>query len=215
MNQFSDLDGLGMRRRHGSSVADMTNGALISTTGAGSRKVPAGVTSIDIEIWGGGGSGGGSNGTNDSGGGGSGAYSKLDNESVTPGDTISYSIGAGGASVAGNTIGNNGGDTTCNAATAGGGVGGAIITTGGAGGSASGGDINTSGNAGQNAPDSTHGGAGGSAPNGGAGGTGAVNEGAVAQAGVAPGGGGGGGENDSAPNLLGAAGANGGIKFSW
>jgi hypothetical protein len=57
-------------------VDDMTNGALVTTSG--SLKVPAGVTQIDIEIWGGGGGGGGGSTAVAIGGGGAGggAYCK-------------------------------------------------------------------------------------------------------------------------------------------
>ena len=86
--------------------------------------VPAGVTSLAIECWGAGGSGGGSNlphsGANAGagGGGGGGAYSKKNTLAVSPGDVISYRVGAGGAAitqpasnVANSANGNAGGDS--------------------------------------------------------------------------------------------------------
>src|SRR4051812_25043095 len=58
--------------------------------------IPAGVTSITVEIWGAGGAGGGSqNNTKGGGGGGGGAYSSKV-ITVIPGQTITYSVGTGG-----------------------------------------------------------------------------------------------------------------------
>ena len=48
--------------------------------------------------------------------GGAGGYSKITNLSLTPGNTVTYAIGAGGASVTLNTLGVNGGDTYFNGA---------------------------------------------------------------------------------------------------
>jgi hypothetical protein len=59
--------------------------------------VPTGVTSIDIEAWGGGGAGGGATGQNSSGGGGAGGgYVKKTAYPVTPGNTYTVYVGAGG-----------------------------------------------------------------------------------------------------------------------
>ncbi|WP_339703600.1 PKD-like domain-containing protein [Algoriphagus aquimarinus] len=67
----------------------------LTTTGAGSFTVPAGVTSITVEVWGGGGRGGSKNGSNGAAaGGGGGAYSRSV-LTVTPGQTIDYSVGFG------------------------------------------------------------------------------------------------------------------------
>jgi hypothetical protein len=57
--------------------------------------VPAGVTALQIAAWGGGGGGGGSAGALAGGGGGSGAYVKAV-VSVTPGDTLTVVVAAGG-----------------------------------------------------------------------------------------------------------------------
>lgn len=67
----------------------------ITTTGAGSFTVPAGVTSIYVECWGGGGAGGSRTNSGRSGGGAGGAYA-ASTLTVTPGATISYSVGNGG-----------------------------------------------------------------------------------------------------------------------
>lgn len=68
--------------------------------------VPANVTTITVELWGGG-AGGGTGGTTARGGGGGGAYTRAV-IAVTPGSTINYSIGTAG------TTGNNGGNTIFN-----------------------------------------------------------------------------------------------------
>lgn len=102
---------------------------------------PAGVTSVDVEVWGGGGAGGGQNSNSDGGGGGGGgAYSKVLGIAVTPGNTYTVTVGAGGVGVAGGTGGSGGDSYFINAATilAKGGTGGAPSTgtppAGGAGG---------------------------------------------------------------------------------
>ncbi|MCK7588990.1 T9SS sorting signal type C domain-containing protein [Subsaxibacter sp. CAU 1640] len=70
----------------------------VNTTGAGSFTVPAGVTSLNLQAWGGGGAGGGTNSNNARGGGGGagGTYAGL-TLAVTPGQNINYFVGAGGA----------------------------------------------------------------------------------------------------------------------
>lgn len=104
---------------------------------------PAGVTSVDVEVWGGGGAGGGQNSTSDGGGGGGGgAYSKVIGVAVTPGNTYTVTVGAGGAGVSGGTGGSGGDSYFINVTTvlAKGGTGGARSTgtppAGGAGGAA-------------------------------------------------------------------------------
>ena len=82
---------------------------VITSTGSGTFTVPNGVTKVSIMAVG---AGAGSGTTaalgagQVTGGGGAGAVGILNNLSVTPGQTITYNVGAGGA---GN---NNGGDTT-------------------------------------------------------------------------------------------------------
>ncbi|HRP18041.1 MAG TPA: hypothetical protein PL128_08600, partial [Ginsengibacter sp.] len=174
---------------------------------SGHFKVPAGVTSITIESWGGGGAGGGSNNANPGGGGGGGAYTKVTGYSVTPGDSIAVVVGAGGVGVSkGN--GGNGGDSyigsyICRAS---GGAGGRLNGTGGVGGNAYG--TYYGGN-----------GAGGSGKNGGGGGSSAGtstngNNGSGKNGGPAPTGGGKGGNASAAPGNLPGGGGGGSKKQS-
>ena len=90
---------------------------------------PAGVTSVDVECWGGGGGGGQcSSGTCSGGGGAGGAYAKA-TISVTPGNTYDIIIGAGGSGTTGTK---NGGATYFDAGAdvyAQGGAGGVNVTT--------------------------------------------------------------------------------------
>ncbi len=67
-----------------------------TTAGTDQFIVPAGVTSIDIEVWGAGGCGGKRTSTGRAGGGGGGAYSKTTAFSVNPSDIIYINVGAGG-----------------------------------------------------------------------------------------------------------------------
>ena len=71
-------------------------------TSSSSWVAPAGVTSVDVECYGGG--GGGSASTTRLGGGG-GAYAKQTGISVTPGNSYTVTVGAGGAATV------NGGDS--------------------------------------------------------------------------------------------------------
>ncbi len=192
--------------------------ALAATTtynsGSGNFVVPAGVTSLQIEGWGAGGGGGsgetGAGSGDDGGGGGGGGYFIETAASVTPGQNVAYSVGAGGAGRAldSATNGGNGGATTVStfSLTANGGTGGQAIDNGGAGGAggtASGGDTNTTGSAGTS---TAAGGNGGASPNGGAAQT---TDGA---AGNAPGGGG--ASSDESPGDSGA-GAAGRVTFTY
>lgn len=84
---------------------------VVTLTSGTSWTVPAGVTKLSsVECWGGGGGAAGSSWGTSFGGGGGGAYAKKVNLSVTPGASISYSIGAGGTSPASGQ-GVDGGDT--------------------------------------------------------------------------------------------------------
>jgi len=208
---------------------------VVLTTGT-SWTVPAGVTNISIECWGGGGGGGNRTTLNGRGGGG-GAYAKVNSYAVTPGAVIPISIGAGGGSAA------NGGNTTFNTniCVAAGGSAGVTNGAGGTGGlaSASTGDITANGGsgaqnggggsagvtalgltsataiAGNNASVCT----GGTAvANGGAGGSGnCANQSIGGGAGGFPGGGGGGGsKGGGGPAILyGGAGAQGRIIITY
>jgi hypothetical protein len=99
----------------------------VFTSGAGTYNRPAGVTSIMIELVGGGGAGGGCVGALLSlacgGGGASGSYCRHYIASAAA--SYSYSVGAGGSpGAAGNNPGGNGGSTTFSTLTANGGLGG-------------------------------------------------------------------------------------------
>jgi subtilisin-like proprotein convertase family protein len=77
-----------------SSTAQTTT----SFTGSGTFTVPAGVTNVTVECWGGGGAGGGCTALNRStgGGGAGGTYTKSTGVVVIPGLMISVTVGAGG-----------------------------------------------------------------------------------------------------------------------
>ncbi len=162
----------------------------LTFTSPGTWTVPAGVTEITVEAWGGGGAGGGStiNGKGGSGGGGGGYCINV--FTVTPGQKINYTVGAGGTGSNGN---GTSGDTTLilTLQANGGGGGGANMETIGSGGTASGGTTNITGGSGLKGKGNT-GGNGGTGASGGAGGNGVSNE--DGEPGTAPGGGGGGGE---------------------
>ncbi|RTK96716.1 MAG: hypothetical protein EKK64_03145, partial [Neisseriaceae bacterium] len=199
----------------------ITSGTVTDTynSGSGNWTVPAGITSVQIELWGGGGgggSGGAGSGANGASGGGGGAYCKK-TLTVTPGQTISYTVGSGGTKGTNEGNGGNGGSSTANsgAYTAGGGYGGlggeddnTIATLGG---TATGGDINTTGGSSTPVASGNNGGKGGDSPNGGTGGIGGVG-GLVGANGNAPGGGGGGGSKTDSD---GGTGASGRVSFSY
>ncbi|MFM7217362.1 MAG: hypothetical protein ACKO1U_05035, partial [Bacteroidota bacterium] len=81
------------------SVLD-TNAQTQTFTTSGTYTVPAGVTSITVECWGGGGGGGGAShsgsGNSRGGGGGGGSYSRK-TLTVTSGQTLTVTVGSGGA----------------------------------------------------------------------------------------------------------------------
>ena len=114
-----------------------------ATTTAGTFKVPAGVTSLNVECWGAGGAGGGvTQGLSlfAGGGGGGGAYSKIATLPATPATVLSYKVGAGGTCING-ADGTNGEPTFFSTVSANGGEGGKhgnpALGAGGAGGAAS------------------------------------------------------------------------------
>ncbi|WP_163401420.1 T9SS sorting signal type C domain-containing protein [Flavobacterium fluviatile] len=117
-----------------------------TTPGNGTFKVPAGVTSLNVECWGGGGAGGGTQtpaliSLFGGGGGGGGAYSRSATFVVTPATTLNYKVGAGGVGING-ADGPNGENTNFSTVTANGGTGGkngnSANGAGGAGGTSSG-----------------------------------------------------------------------------
>lgn len=170
--------------------------------------VPACVTSITVRAWGGGGGGGGASATDRNGGGGGGGAYCTRVETVTPGETLTITVGAGGVGVSANTGGAGGFSQVahsvgpvvfCRAAGGAGGQRGANNTSAGAGGA--GGAIASNipagtgfrgGNGGASDPNTAldqSGGGGGGAGSGSIGG-----DGAIITAGIAgsPGGGAGG-----------------------
>ncbi|NHB69204.1 beta strand repeat-containing protein [Perlabentimonas gracilis] len=203
------------------ALALVGGGAWGQTTtynsGSGNYTVPAGVSEIIVQVWGAGGGGGGSSNNNNGGSGGGGGGYARQVISVTPGQVIPYSVGAGGNAGAAN--GGNGGDggaTTFLTLTADGGKGGGGNAGSiGQGGSATGGAINLTG--GNGAQGGGSGGDGGNGANGGNGGDGRTND--SGQSGTAPGGGGGGGERQQilffGTNHPGGSGANGQIIISY
>ena len=192
-------------------------------TTSGTFTVPAGVTSITVEAWGGGGAGGGVTALARAtgGGGGGGTYTKATAIAVTPGQVINVTIGAGGTGVSA-ANGNPGGTTIFAASTsvsAVGGNGGSVNeATGnplnGAGANAAtgitfGGGAGGTGNA-TAATNGTSGGGGGGAGDSGAGGAGTT-IGGVGGAGTTMGGAGAAGLSVSGPGadatLLGGGGS--------
>ncbi|RZJ70029.1 PKD-like domain-containing protein [Flavobacterium sp.] len=123
-------------------------------TASGNWTVPAGVTTVTVEVWGAGGAGGGATSNNNrGGGGGGGGYVIATNVPVVVA-TIPYTVGAGAVGNTGN--GGNGGSSTIFGITANGGNGGTANNgAAGNGGSGSGGTVNNgsngiAGNAGAN-----------------------------------------------------------------
>jgi len=81
----------------------VNNVSTYSTAGIYTFVVPAGVTGIQVEAWGGGGAGGqAASGSNGKGGGGGGAYAS-GTVNVTPGNNYAVTVGAGGKSPVGQT----------------------------------------------------------------------------------------------------------------
>ena len=134
-----------------------------TTTGTNTFTIPAGVTKVKVTVVGGGGGGAGSvSAINQGGGGGAGGTSIETITGLTPGGTVTVTVGAGGAGIYSGT-GTSGGTSSFGAyCSATGGAGGVTISglggVGGAGGVGSGGNVNLTGGSG---------GAGGRGPGGG------------------------------------------------
>jgi len=211
-------------------------------TTSGSFIVPAGVTSVSVEAWGGGGAGGGVDGANSStragGGGSGGTFTRNTSVSVTPGSTITVTVGAGGTGVSA-ADGNAGGTSTfasgtpVNAAGGGGGkrgqsspangAGGGTSTgttlNGGTGSAASGSSGAGGGGAGNttsggNASGTTQGNGGTGTVAGGAGAAGRTNTGDGNDA-TALSGGGGGGRSTSSTDRTGGDGFRGQVRVTY
>ncbi|MDP3200347.1 MAG: hypothetical protein Q8M62_10995, partial [Algoriphagus sp.] len=214
------------------SILGIAQTQNITTSGSSTFTVPAGVTSITVEVWGSGGSGGSTNTNGAAAGGGGGAYSRSV-LSVTPGQVINYHVGFGSGSPdpgedtwflsnttlmakGGNSVAMNGSTGATGGAAAdgfgtirySGGNGANSGSNGGGGGSSAG--IAANGNSATTS-------AGASAPTGGAsGGSGATNSNPGGN-GSFPGGGGGGSKRQSANPALqsGGLGGNGQIRISY
>jgi len=187
----------------GTEILNMTGlSSTFTTVGSNTFTVPAGVTKISAVLIGGGGAGGGGSPGTPSGtgngaggqGGGGGGLRYVNDFAVTPGQTLTVVVGAGGVGGTGN--GGNGEDSSITGiATAFGGTGGLESNTGipvGAGGSGSGGQGGATGGSGGTATLTTGAGGGGAAGysgNGGTGGNGSVSNGGVAGSGGGAGGG--------------------------
>ncbi|MBZ9629060.1 T9SS type A sorting domain-containing protein [Psychroflexus sp. CAK1W] len=199
-------------------------------------EIPAGVTQITVEVWGGGGRGGSRTGNKTTGGGGGGGAYSLQIVNVSPGQVINYTVGAGSndtnpggtseASLEGNVfvraVGGNSVPNDSNIGATGG------ATTNGIG------DIKFSGGTGSNSEDGIYAGGGGSsaginangtdaidgrigaaAPDGGGNGGNGALKGDNGFPGLVPGGGGGGGYFQGNNGGAGGAGANGRVRFSF
>lgn len=188
-------------------------------TASGTYVVPAGVSQVEVELWGGGAGSYASYSTIPSGGGAGGGYARKRIADLTPGQVIAVTVAAGGA----------GGTTSGGAPTSGGtsSFGTFVSATGGSlnvlattsdplngatpGGIGVGGDINIAGSSGQ-AGVLNQGGLGGAAPMGGT-----QNSGTTGVPGNFPGGGaaGAGTGSNSATSYNGAAGAGGLVVVRW
>lgn len=127
-------------------------GRTLVFTSSGTFNIPAGVTSVEVQVWGGGGAGGasgdGSGGGvagNTGGGGGGGGYGYKRITGLVPGATETVTVGAGGAAGTGASGGSGGTSSFGSHVTCLGGTGGARGTsslgTSGVGGTVSGADI--------------------------------------------------------------------------
>jgi hypothetical protein len=159
-----------------SKISAQTSQTFIAT---GTFTVPAGVTSIKVECWGGGGAGGGVTGANNStraGGGGSGGTYTLATINVTALSQLTINVGAGGVGVSSADGGNGGtssvvtGSTTVSAVGGAGGKVGNGTNANGAGGGVSTG-ITFNGGSGAAAAGGNSGAGGGGAGSGGSGGS--------------------------------------------
>ena len=167
--------------------------------------VPTDVTSVSIVCVGGGAAGGSINSSYSGGGGAGGSLAYANNVSVTPGETLSVTVGAGGLGQSRNSGTSNsgglsrvrrGGTTLCQAA----GGGGAGATSGGAGQTANIGTVSYAGGSGGTPVSFSRGGGGGGAAGyGGTGGAGSNGNSFNAGGAGSGGGGGGGGASPTTP----------------
>lgn len=92
----------------GYSQSQTFNDPTKNSTPTNTFTVPAGVTQVTVEAWGGGGAGGGCSSLARSTGGGGGTYTKAVSVSVTSGQIITVTVGAGGTGVSDNNGGTGG-----------------------------------------------------------------------------------------------------------
>ena len=190
-------------------------------TSSGSWTCPQGVTTIQVEAYGGGGGGGygGTANKNGGGGGGGGGYSKLTGVAVIPGTTYTITVGAGGSAGASSNGGNGGTSTATFGATsitATGGNGGQSNANGRAGGTGGIGNNGTGGTGGTGVNGTGSGGGGGAAGTTGNGGNGALPTAGTSGGGMA-GAGGAGSTSNTAAGTIGAnygGGGGGGTRNS-
>ncbi|HWF03284.1 MAG TPA: hypothetical protein VHA06_06330 [Candidatus Angelobacter sp.] len=190
-------------------------------TSSGTFPIPANVTGVRVIVVGGGGAGCGSTGasSNNGTGGASGSSSIKILTGLTPGNTLTVTIGPGGTGVSGGT-GNNGstssvasGTQTITTISAPGGGGAAnTVQVGLASGAGTGGDDNFGGNNGSIGGGVNQGGAGAGSIFGGGG---SPSNSTTGNAGTAPGAGGGGAGGSGGSSVAGGAGAAGIVIFEW
>lgn len=166
----------------------------LTSSGTGTFNVPTGLTSVELFLVGGGAGGGSNNGGSDGGaGGGAGGWVSVSSYPVTPGGSVPYQVGAGGAQAPMVSYGGNGTPSFFGPVTANGGGGGA------------------------HGPGNRNGNPGGSGGGGGGGGGSGSSGGSATQPGANPGtpnvtqyGNGGGSNNNSPPYTGGGGGGAGG-----
>jgi hypothetical protein len=213
-----------------------------TTPGTYTFTVPPGVTSLSTQCWGAGAGGTGGNSSNGQAGGGGGAYAGEPNYAVTPGQVISYTVGAGGTGspvgtsgtpdggasvfdttrVAGNGVTANGGEAyrgSRNYGPGGSTAGNTVAFAGGNGGPLVSGQPNGSGGGGSagstgNGGGGSQGGQAGAAGRGGGAVGGQGSNTSSGSSGVAPGGGGGGAVHGSSAHT-GGNGGNGEVSITY
>ena len=216
---------------YGSDVTFTTGSGTVATytSGSGNWVAPAGVTSVIVEVWGGGGKGASFVSASGSGGGGGGGGYSKSTVSVTPGNSYAYVVGAGStttspggnSSFGGATVVANGGNSVANnsaTGVAGGASGtGTFIYSGGGGATGSGGGGGGGSSAGTAANGTTAtSSAGATAPTGGGnGGGGKTFTSGNGTNGSTPGGAGGGAYRTSSGSATGGSGANGQVKITY
>ena len=196
-------------------------------TSSGNFVVPAGVTAIEVEVWGGGSGSWASTTTVPGGGGPGGGYARKRISGLTPGAVIAVTIGAGGAAGTTTPLAPTGGTATSFGAycSAGPGLPNPLNSTsspsfGNQGGVGSGGDLNMAGGASANGigwsgTGSTAGFNAGGLGGGGGGGGGMIDSGTVGLPGTFPGGGASGAGCPSGVAYNGAASAAGFCLVRW